>query len=393
MISQILAISSINLKSVPERWASSLVIVVGLAGVVAVFTALLAMAQGFQATLKDTGRTDNAIILRGNSGAELNSGFGGDTATLIKQGPGIRKGADGKPLASGELIVITELFKKGETVNGANVTLRGVEQASFALRPQLKIVEGRSFKPGLREIIVGAGVTRQFDGVNVGQTLRMRGSEWKVVGKFEAGDANDSELWADAGSAQSAFNRGNGFSAVRVGLESPESLQTLKDALTSDPRLTVEVLQEQAYYSSQTKQFRGMIMGLAGIVTFIMGLGAIFAALNTMYAAVAARGKEIATLRAIGFGGGPVLVSVMIEALVLAFVGGVLGATIAWLLFDNLSVSTLGQSFTQVVFAFRVDAGLVITGLVIALVIGFIGGLLPAIRAARLPVTTALRTA
>ena len=393
MFSQILAISSINLKSVPERWASSLVIVVGLAGVVAVFVALLAMAQGFQATLKDTGRTDNAIILRGNSGAELNSGFGGDTATLIKQGPGIRKGADGKPLASGELIVITELFKKGEKVNGANVTLRGVEQPSFALRPQLKIVEGRSFKPGLREIIVGAGVTRQFDGVEVGQTLRMRGSEWKVVGKFEAGDANDSELWADAGSAQSAFNRGNGFSAVRVGLESPESLQTLKDALTSDPRLTVEVLQDQAYYSSQTEQFRGMIMGLAGVVTFIMGLGAIFAALNTMYAAVAARGKEIATLRAIGFGGGPVLVSVMIEALALAFAGGVLGALIAWLLFDNLSVSTLGQSFTQVVFAFRVDTGLVITGLIIALVIGFIGGLLPAIRAARLPVTTALRTA
>ena len=391
MFSQIFAITRLNLLSVPQRWGPSLVIIIGLAGVVAVFTALLAMAQGFQATLKDSGRTDNAIILRGGSGAELNSGFGGDSANLIKLGAGIRKGADGKPLASGELIVITELMKKGEKVNGANVTLRGVEPASFELRPQLKIVEGRRFTPGLRELIVGSGVARQFDGAGIGQTIRMRGSDWKVVGRFEAGDANDSELWADAGSAQSAFNRGNGFSAVRVGLESPAALQTLKAALTADPRLTVEVLEEQAYYSAQTGQFRAMITGLAGIVTLIMGLGAIFAALNTMYAAVATRTREIATLRAIGFGALPVLVSVMIEAIMLAFLGGVVGAFLAWALFDNLSVSTLGQSFTQVVFAFRVSPSLVMSGLGIALVIGFVGGLLPAIHAARMPVTTALR--
>ena len=391
MFSQIFAITRLNLLSVPQRWGPSLVIIIGLAGVVAVFTALLAMAQGFQATLKDSGRTDNAIILRGGSGAELNSGFGGETASLIKLGPGIRKGADGKPLASGELIVITELMKKGEKVNGANVTLRGVEAASFELRPQLHIVEGRRFTPGLREIIVGAGVTRQFDGVALEQTIRMRGSDWKVVGRFAAGDANDSELWADAGSAQSAFNRGNGFSAVRVGLESPAALQTLKTALAADPRLTVEVLQEQAYYSAQSGQFRAMISVLAFVVTLIMGLGAIFAALNTMYAAVASRTREIATLRALGFGALPVLVSVMIEAIVLSFLGGVIGAFLAWALFDNLSVSTLGQSFTQVVFAFRVSFQLVLAGLAIALIIGFIGGLLPAIRAARLPVTTALR--
>lgn len=392
MFSQIFAITGLNLRSIPQRWGPSLVIIIGLAGVVAVFTALLAMAQGFQATLKDSGRTDNAIVLRGGSGAELNSGFGRDTADLIKLGPGIRKGKDGKPLASGELIVITELFKKGETVNGANVTLRGVEPASFEPRPQLRIVEGRNFKPGLREIIVGAGVARLFDGAGIGQTLRMRGSDWTVVGIFEAGDANDSELWADAGSAQSAFNRGSGFSAVRVGLESPAALQTLKTALTGDPRLTVEVLEEQAYYSAQTGQFRTMVSVLAGVVTLIMALGAIFAALNTMYAAVASRTREIATLRAIGFGAFPVLVSVMIEAIVLAFLGGVIGAFIAWALFDNLSVSTLGQSFTQVVFAFQVSLGLVLTGLVIAIAIGFIGGLLPALRAARMQVTTALRT-
>lgn len=392
MLSQILAITGLNLRSIPQRWGPSLVIIIGLAGVVAVFTALLAMAQGFQATLKDSGRTDNAIVLRGGSGAELNSGVGGDSAQLIKLGPGIRKAGDGQPLASGELIVITELMKKGETMNAANVTLRGVEPASFELRPQLRMIEGRKFEPGLREIIVGAGVARQFDGAGVGQVLRMRGSDWTVVGLFEAGDANDSEMWADAGTAQSAFNRGSGFSAVRVGLESPEALETLKTALAADPRLTVEVLQEQAYYSAQTGQFRAMVSVLAGVVTLIMALGAIFAALNTMYAAVATRTREIATLRAIGFGAMPVLVSVMIEAIVLAFIGGAIGALLAWALFDNLSVSTLGQSFTQVVFAFQVSLGLVLAGLVIAVAIGFIGGLLPAIRAARMQVTTALRT-
>ena len=391
MLSQIIAITGLNLRSVPQRWGPSLVIVIGLAGVVAVFTALLAMAQGFQSTLQDAGRADNAIVLRGGSGAELNSGFGGDSADLIKLGPGIRKGSDGRPLASGEMIVITELFKKGETRNGANVTLRGVEAPSFELRPQLRITEGRKFEPGLREIIVGAGVARQFDGAGIGQVLRMRGSDWTVVGHFEAGDANDSELWADAGAAQSAFNRGNGFSAVRVGLESPAALETLKAALTSDPRLAVEVLEERAYYSAQTKQFRNTIAVLAGVVTMIMALGAIFAALNTMYAAVATRTREIATLRAIGFGAVPVLVSVMIEAIVLAFIGGLIGALVAWLLFDNLSVSTLGQSFTQVVFAFKVTGSLVVSGLVIAVVIGSIGGLLPAISAARMQVTTALR--
>jgi putative ABC transport system permease protein len=276
-------------------------------------------------------------------------------------------------------------------VNGANVTLRGVEAPSFELRPQLKIVEGRRFEPGLREIIVGVGVKRLFDGVDLGNTIRMRGSDWKVVGTFEAGDANDSELWADLGAAQSAFNRGSSVSGVRVGLESDAALETLSSALTSDPRLAVEVLQEQRYYSDQTKQFRGMIQVLAGVVTFIMALGAIFAALNTMYAAVATRTREIATLRAIGFGGFPVLVSVMIEAVVLAFIGGLIGAALAWLLFDNLSVSTLGQSFTQVVFAFKVTASLVLTGLIIAMIIGFVGGLLPAISAARMRVTDALR--
>ena len=245
---------------------------------------------------------------------------------------------------------------------------------------------------GAVELIVGRGVTRQFQGAELGKVLRMRGSDWTVVGVFESGDSHDSELWADAEVAQSTFNR-QGYSSVLVALDGPGGLKTLQDALKTDPRLTVDVKNEQEYFSGQTKQFRQTIGFLAGVVTVIMALGAIFAALNTMYAAVAARGKEIATLRAIGFGGMAVLASVMIESLLLALVGGVLGALIAYLLFNNFSVSTLGQNFTQVVFAFKVTPALVFTGLVIALVIGLLGGLLPAIRAARLPVTTALRAA
>lgn len=390
MLSQILAIAGVNLKSIPQRWGPSLVIVIGLAGVVAVFTALLAMSEGFSATLTASGSPDTAMILRGGSQAELNSGLSRDEATLIKLAPGIRKGADGKPLASAEMLVIAELFKKGETRNGSNITVRGVEAPGFALRPQLRIVEGRMFTPGLRELVVGRGVARQFDGVEVGKTLRMRGSEWTVVGIFESGDAYESELWADAAVAQTSFNR-QGYSSVLAKLDNVAALKTLSAALKADPRVNVDVQSQQAYFSAQTQQFRKTIGVLAGVVTLIMALGAIFAALNTMYAAVATRAREIATLRALGFGGLPVLASVMLEAVVLSLVGGVIGAVIAYLLFNNLSVSTLGANFTQVVFAFKVTPMLVVLGLAIAMIVGFFGGLLPAIRAARMPVTTALR--
>jgi putative ABC transport system permease protein len=389
MLTQTTAITGINLKSIPERWGPSLVIVIGLAGVVAVFTALLAMVVGFESTLRATGREDVAVIMRGGSDAELNSGLPRDQGTLIKQEPGIRKDDDGQPLVSAEMMFIAELAKKGDK-SGSNVTVRGIEPKGFKLRPQLKIIDGRTFETGKRELIVGQGVARQFDGARVGENLRFRGSEWTVVGVFASGDANDSELWCDVEVAQTTFNR-QGYSSLRAALDGANGLQTLKDALSADPRFAVDVTTELDYYSAQTKQFRQQIGFLAGVVTFIMGLGAIFAALNSMYAAVAARSREIATLRAIGFGGLPVVLSVMIEALVLALIGGALGAVIAYLLFNNFSVSTLGQNFTQVVFAFKVTPALVVRGLIIAVVIGMIGGFLPAIRAARMPVTAALR--
>lgn len=392
MLSQIFAITGVNLKSIPERWGPSLVIIIGLAGVVAVFTALLAMSEGFSTTLAATGSKDNALIMRGGSATELNSGLGREETNLIKLGPGIRKGPDGKPLASAEMIVIAELFKIGETLNGSNLTVRGVEPAAFALRPKLKIVEGRQFKPGLRELVVGRSVSKQYDDAQVGKTLRMRGSDWTVVGVFESGDAHESELWTDVEVAQSSFGR-SGYSSVLAGMESEKSLKGLGATLKADPRLNVDVISQQEYFSAQTEQFRETIGVLAIVVTSIMALGAIFAALNSMFAAVASRAKEIATLRAIGFGGFPVLVSVMIEALTLALAGGLIGALIAYLLFNNMSVSTIGANFTQVAFAFKVTPVLVGIGLLISVAVGFIGGLIPAAIAARQSVTTALRSA
>ncbi|HTC15364.1 MAG TPA: ABC transporter permease [Steroidobacteraceae bacterium] len=390
MLRQVFAITRIGIESIPQRWAPSLVIVIGLAGVVGVFTALLAMTAGFVSTLKATGRNDAAIIMRGGSDTELNSALTREQSDVIEQQPGITPGADGKPQASAELVVIAELIRRDDVKNGANITVRGVEPTAFALRPTFHIVAGRNFTPGLRELIVGRGVVRQFQGADVGKTIRMRGSDWTVVGEFETGDSHESELWADVNVARTTFGR-SGSSSVLVALDGPDGLSKLKAGIGAEPRLTVDALREQEYFSGQTKQFREQIGFLATLVTVIMGLGAIFAALNSMYAAVAARGKEIATLRAIGFGGLPVLASVMVEALLLALAGGVLGAVIAYLLFNNLSVSTLGQNFTQVVFNFKVTPALVLQGLIIALVIGMIGGFLPALRAARLPVTTSLR--
>ncbi|HYB32630.1 MAG TPA: ABC transporter permease [Steroidobacteraceae bacterium] len=390
MLRQAIAIAGIGIRSIPERWATSLVIVVGLAGVVAVFTALLAMATGFESTLKATGRSDAALVLRGGSQAELNSAIDRDSTDLIKQEPGIARGADDKPLASAELIVIAELVRKDDVRNGANITVRGVEPTAFALRPQLKIIAGRNFTPGLRELIVGQGVLQQFQGARIGDVLRMRGSEWRVVGVFASGDAHDSEMWTDSSVARSTYGRIT-WSSVLAALDGPDGLARLKAAIAAEPRLSLDVMREQDYFSGQTRQFRQTIGFLAGLVTIIMALGAVFAALNSMYAAVAARGKEIATLRAIGFGGLPVVVAVMIEALLLALAGGVLGALIAYVLFNNFTVSTLGQNFTQVVFNFKVTPGLVARGLIIAVAIGMVGGLLPALRAARVPISTSLR--
>jgi putative ABC transport system permease protein len=347
------------------------------------------MSTGLNKTLTATGDPNRAIVLRGGSNGELASFLDRSAATLIKQDPAIARHADRLPLASGELIVITEVPRKGQS-SGANVSLRGVEPKGLSVRPELKLVAGRLFKPGLREIIVGKGAFTQFDGLQVGAKLKFRGSYWDVVGVFETGDAHDSELWADLDTVQSAFGR-SGVSSVVVRLNYREAFKDLKRRLESDPQLNVEVKTEKDYFSSQSSGLTRQIGFLTSIVTVIMAFGALFGALNTMYSAVSARTAEIGTLRALGFGNAPVVASVMAEAMFLSLLGGVLGAGIAYVLFNDYSVSTLGGGFTQVAFNFAVTPGLVAQGLSWALAIGFLGGLAPAVRAARLPVTAALR--
>ncbi|MBB5014794.1 ABC transporter permease [Rehaibacterium terrae] len=387
---QVREIVWMNLLSIPQRLGASLVIVIGIGGVVGVLVAMLSMSTGLQKTLTATGRDDRVVILRGGANAELSSFLDRAAWTQVKYDPAVARGADGLPLASGEIIVITEVPRRGQRT-GANITLRGVEPNGFVLRPEVRLLEGRRFRPGLREIIVGRGAHEQFEGLEVGRELRFRGSDWRIVGIFESGDAHDSELWTDTQTAQSAFNR-TGVSSVLVQLTDIDAFEPLKRRLTTDPQLNVDVFRERDYFGAQAAGLTRQIGFLTGIVAAIMAVGALFGALNTMYSAVSARTVEIGTLRALGFGRLPVVASVMAEAMVLSLVGGLLGAGIAYGLFNGYSVSTLGGGFTQVAFNFAVTPGLVLQGLVWALGIGFLGGLMPALRAARLPVTTALRS-
>jgi putative ABC transport system permease protein len=387
---QIREITLMNLQSIPQRWGASLVIIVGIAGVVGVLVAMLSMSTGLEKTLGATGKMDRAIVLRDGSNGELSSFFDRASSTLVRQDPSVARGTDGLPLASAELIVITEVPRQGQT-SGANVTLRGVEPNGIRMRNELKIVDGRVFHPGLRELIVGRSAQNQFSGLDLGNKLEFRGSDWTIVGAFTSnGDGHESELWADSESVQSAFGR-SGYSSVLVQLTSIDAFDSMKARLTADPQLDVEVKREQEYFSAQSGQFTFLIGWLTSFIALIMAFGAVIGALNTMYSAVSARTQEIGTLRALGFGATPVIASVMAEAIVLALCGGLLGAFLAYGLFNGYSVSTLGGNFTQVAFNFAVTPDLVIKGLIGSLAIGFIGGLLPAIRAARLPVTTALR--
>lgn len=390
---QILAITLMNLRAIPQRLGSSLVIVIGIAGVVGVLVAMLSMSQGFGATLKATGKTDRLMILAGGVTTELSSTLLGDILPLLRELPGIRRDTEGRPMVSAELVVITEL-KRGEGAQRAdvNVSLRGIEPMGLTLRPEVKLVEGRWFTPGLREVVVGKGAANQFEGVKLGAPLKFRGSEWTVVGMFSSGgDAHESELWTDADTARSAFGRGSSASSLLAQMESEQSLATIKAAIKADPRLQVDADTELAYYSSQSQQFTSQIGVLTGVVAVIMAVGALFGALNSMYSAVSTRQVEIATLRAIGFSGLPVVLSVLVEALLLALSGGVLGALIAYALFNGMTVSTLGANFTQVAFNFAVTPELVQKGMIWATAIGLLGGLPPAIKAARMRVVEALR--
>ncbi len=390
-LNQLVAVTMLNLRSLGQRMASSAVAVVGIAGVVIVFVAVLSIAEGFRKTLVTAGSDDTAVVMRAGSDTELTSGLALEETRIIADAPGVLRNAAGA-VASAELLVLVDLNKKGMGTP-ANVPMRGVQPAAFGVRDEVKLVEGRMFESGRSEVIVGRAAAQQFEGIEVGRTLRWGESAWTVVGIFEAnGSVAESELWADAGVVQPAYRRGTSFQAVYAKLESPGAFERFKDALTADPRLQIKVMRETEYYAQQSQQLSRLIRTLGYLIAVLMGIGAVFGAINTMYTAVSSRTREIATLRALGFGAGPVVFSVLTEAMALALVGGAIGGVLAYAGFNGYQTATLNwQTFTQIAFAFAVTPPLLVQGLTLALVMGFFGGMLPAIRAARLPVVTALR--
>ncbi|MBB3226086.1 putative ABC transport system permease protein [Luteibacter sp. Sphag1AF] len=388
---QTASVTRVGLSTLRDRIGSSSVVVIGIAGVVGVLVAMLAMSEGFSATLQSAGNDRSAIVLRGGSQAELNSVMDRDSANVVMEAPGVRKDAQGKPLASAELVVVANLPRKGEPGSDANVPIRGVSTAVWGLRDQVQIVEGRKFTPGMHELIVGTGARHQFEGLDVGKEIRLAGQRWTVVGVFRSGDVLESELWGDTQTVASAYRRGSSVQSVTVMLDSPAAFDAFKAALVGDPRIKVDVSTTKEYFSKQSEGLTKVLRIVGLVVGTIMAIGAVFGALNTMFSAIAARGREIATLRAIGFRGTPVVMSVMLETMLLALLGGLVGAGVVWFAFNGYTASTLGANFSQVVFQFRVSPELLWMGVKWALAIGFIGGLFPAVRAARLPVTTALR--
>lgn len=388
---QVVAITAMNLRNIPKRAGSSLVAIVGVAAVVLVFAAVLSMAKGFERTMMAAGAEDAAIVLRRGSTSELNSGISNDQVSIIANAPGVLR-RDDQPLVSAELYVVVDV-KKRSNQSEANVPFRGIQSAAFDVRDGVALAEGRMFETGRNEIIVGRSAQQEFVGMDVGSSVRFGQTTWTVVGVFEAGGSvSESELWTDVRVLQNAYRRGNSFQSVRVRLQRTESIAELRQFLDDDPRIDVDVVTEKDYYATQAEGLSRFIRIVGYPLTALMAIGALFGALNSMYASVSSRGKEIATLRAIGFGPLPVMVSTLAESTLLALIGGFIGGLLAFLLFNGFQVSTLnGPSFSQVVFDFAVTPDLLTQGMYAALGIGLFGGLLPAIRAARQPVALALR--
>ncbi len=388
---QIFSITGSNLRSLPERRGAALAAAVGIAGVVVVLVGVLSIAEGFRRAMTVSGSPDVALVLRSGSDSEMTSGLGREDTRTIADTAGLARDAAG-PLASSELFVIINLPKRS-TGTDANVPLRGVSAAAFSVRGNITLVAGRRFELGRNEVIVGAGAARAFAGLDLGKTIRVGQNDWTVVGIFSAaGGVAESEIWTDAAVLQPAYHRGDSFQAVYAKLASADAYQSFADALTTNPRLSVKVIRQSDYYAEQSSTLTGFIKGIGVAIAGLMALGALFGALNTMYSSVAARTREIATLRALGFGSGPVVISVMLESLALALVGGALGSLAAYLAFDGFTTSTINwQTFSQVAFAFRVSPELLTRAIVWSTFIGLLGGLFPALHAARIPIAAALR--
>jgi putative ABC transport system permease protein len=389
--SQVVSVTRFGLMSIPQRRGAATAAIIGIAGVVTVLVGVLSIAAGFQRVMAVSGSPDTAIVLRSGADSEMVSGLSRDTTRIIADTPGVARSAAG-PLSSAELFVIINLPKRA-TGTDANVPLRGVERAALQVRDTVKIVEGRMFEWGKDEVIAGIGAAGEFGGLDVGGKMKVGRYEWPVVGIFSAGGAvAESEVWTDASVLQAAYNRGDSFQSVSARLTSPQAFQAFKDSLTSNPQLNVKVVRQAEYYAEQSAAVTRLITTLGFLIAFLMAIGAVFSALNTMYSAVSARTREIATLRALGFGSGSVVVSVLLESLLLALVGGAIGAGVAYFVFDGFRAATMNwQSFSQVTFAFQVTPGLLVRGVEWSALIGLVGGFFPAVRAARLPIAAALR--
>ncbi|HEY7443884.1 MAG TPA: ABC transporter permease [Vicinamibacterales bacterium] len=388
---QIGAVTWLNLRTIPQRLGSSAVAIIGIAGVVIVFVAVLSMAEGFYAAMRGAGAADRALVMRSGASDEMTSGLGGPETDIIKQAPGIIR-ADQGAAASAELFVIIDVPKRS-TLTPANVPMRGIEPSTLQVRREARIVDGRMLRFGTNEIIVGRAAERQFAGLSVGSQVKSGQIVWTVVGVFDTGGSvSETEIWCDARVLQGAYRRGNSYQSVLARLESPASYNAFKDWLTANPQVNVSVRPEVEYYTAQSITLTNLIRTVGFGIATLMGIGAVFGAVLTMYTAVATRTREIATLRALGFNTFSVVVSVLAEALGLAAIGGVIGGIVAYAGFNGYQTSTMNwQTFSQVAFAFAVTPALLVQGLVYALVMGLVGGLLPAIRAARLPISSALR--
>ena len=389
---QTLAVLALNIRTIPSRLSSSAVAIIGIAGVVVVFVSVLSIASGFSAAMQGSGSRGRALVMRSGADSEMTSGLSGAEVEIIRQAPGLaRDGQSG--IVSAELYVIVDLAKKSAPAFSANVPLRGIEPLGMALRSEVSIVAGRMFQFGTNEVIAGRGASGQFVNLNVGDTIASGQNRWQVVGVFEAdGAVSETEVWCDARTLQGAYRRGNTYQSLLASLETPETFDTFRDWLTTNPQLNVSIRRENEYYAGQSQTLTRLIQTVGFAIAGLMGIGAVFGAILTMYTAVSTRAREIATLRALGFDTSSVIVSVLAESMVLGAIGGVLGGAAAYFGFNGYQTSTMNfQTFSQVAFAFRVTPNLLGLGLFYALTMGLVGGLLPALRAARLPIPSALR--
>jgi putative ABC transport system permease protein len=383
---------SYNFRSIKARWTSTIVAILGIAGTVGVFVAMLSLARGFRATLVASGSPGNALVMRAGSTTEMMGGITLDSVKIVQDEPGVARDASGQPLVTQEVVGVMPFPLIGVGTD-ANVQVRGVSPNVLQIRKFVKVVQGRMFKPGLDELVVGRNATKTYEGLTVGNTVNFGGGHWKVVGVFDAGGSSfDSEVWCDGRIFNEVLKRpDNIFQSATVHLTSPVAFQQFKDAVTADPRLNLEVMREVDYYAKQSAGMTRLITILGGLVAAIMAIGAVFGALNTMYSAVAERGREIATMRALGFSSWNVILSFLFEALLISFLAAIIGC-VAVLPLNGLTTNTMNfQTFSNLAFAFKITFGLLLMGVFFALVMGVLGGLLPAVRAALRPVAVSLR--